>query len=90
MKRRSREQLYRLILEACPDIEIGLTRKVGHASGGPFNRLLKDMVEKGLLTADWEPPKGFTEGRRGKVKVYRATEKGRRLNFKQDNVNEGS
>lgn len=75
---RSRNELYRDIVEACPDIGIAISRKLGISYGGALSRYLRGMVEEGLLQVGWEPSQGFSN-RRKRVRVYRATEKGLKL-----------
>jgi len=69
-------QLELRILAACPDISSVLSRKVGHSYGGSFTNFLRRMVREGLLYESLEPPEEYTDRRKGRVKVYRATEKG--------------
>lgn len=76
MKSRTPE-VDRAIIKACPDIAINIARKVSYSYGGYFVKRLQRMIQEGLLSSAWEPPKGFTAHRRkAKVRVYRATEKG--------------
>lgn len=74
---RTREEKYREILKACPDIGINIARRIKYSYGGSFNELLKSMVKKGLIEVSWEPPQGFTDRKRHRVKVYRITNEGR-------------
>ena len=69
-------QLELRILAACPDISSGLCRKVDRSYGGSFTIILRMMVREGLLYESLEPPEAYTDRRKGRVKVYRATEKG--------------